>query len=113
MSNIPTHTVTLSTGKKLTIQQPNVLAQYRLVAALGELAENRVYLAMVTPLIYLAAIDDDAVMQPRTLREIEGLITRLDDEGLRALTDAIAEHFGGAGGQEEVDTARKSQPIPA
>lgn len=108
-----THTVTLSNGKTLTIQQPNVLAQYRLVAALGELAENRVYLAMVTPLIYLSAIDDDPVLQPRTLREIEGLISRLDDEGLRALTDAIAEQYSAAGAQAEVDAAKKSQPIPA
>lgn len=107
-----THEVTLSTGRKLALKRPNVLAQYRLVAALGDLAENRVYLTMCTPLLYLAEIDGSEVLFPSSRREVEALIQRLDEEGLRGLTEAIAEHFGGDA-QQEADTARKSQPIPA
>ncbi len=107
-----TREITLPSGKTLTLKRPNVLAQYRLVAALGELAENRVYLTMCTPLLYLAGIDGMDVPFPASAKQVEALIQRLDDEGLRGLTDAIAEHFGGEPDQE-VDAARKSQPIPA
>ncbi len=103
--------ITLSTGKKLTIQRPDVLAQYRLVAALGDLAENRVYLAMTLPLMHLTAIDGEVVPQPRTHREVEALISRLGGEGVKALHDAVAEHA--AESEQNADAARKSLPIQA
>lgn len=99
-------TVTDARGRILALKRPNVLAQYRLVDALGDSAANRVYLAMCVPVLYLSAIDEQPVSQPSTKREIEALIQRLDDDGLKALNDAIVEHFS-TSDQAEVTSAKK------
>ena len=100
--------ISLSTGKTVTLKRPNVLSQYRLVDALGDSAENRVYLGMCVPLLYVTAIDNDPVIQPRTKREIEGLIQRLDDEGLAAISKVISENFTTTAG--EVEGSAKKLP---
>ncbi|WP_298291420.1 hypothetical protein [Thiomonas sp.] len=106
-------TVDTRDGKKLTLKRPNVLVQYRLVAALGDLAENRVYLSMTLPLIYVAAIDGEQVLQPSSRREVEGLIQRLGEDGMAAVVEAIAEHFTPKDEQEVIDTAKKSPKTKA
>lgn len=75
-------TITDSAGRQLKMRKPGVLAQYRLIEALGDLASNQTYMQMVNPLLYLAAIDGDAVFMPGNKREVEALIQRLDDHGL-------------------------------
>ena len=98
-------TVTDSTGRIIKLKRPNALAQYRLVDAMGQSAENRVYLSMCIPLIYLDGIDGDPIFQPATKRELEALIQRLDDPGLLALNPGIAQHFSSDG--QEVTQAKK------
>lgn len=49
-------TVTDGTGRTIRLKKPGVLAQFRLVEALGESARNEVYLATVTPLIFVTAM---------------------------------------------------------
>ena len=100
-----------ATGRTLRLNRPNALAQYRLVDALGASAENRVYLGMTIPLIYLTAIDGEQVAQPTSKLQIEALIQRLDEDGLMALNDGIAANFS-RDKAEEVASAKKSQPIP-
>lgn len=95
--------VTDAKGRALTLKRPNALAQYRLVDALGHSAENRVYLTMCIPLIYLEQIDGEQVMQPTTKRELEALIQRLDDAGLAAIKAGMEEHFTA---EEEDQTKR-------
>ncbi len=113
MSTTPTQEITVETadGKKIAVKRPGVLAQYRLVAALGELADNRTYLAMCLPVIYVAAIDGDPVLQPNTRREVEGLIQRLGETGMSAVVDAIGEHFTAPNDSEVIDAAKKSPPM--
>ena len=82
-------------GRTLQIKRPNVLAQYKLVEMLGASAEGRVYLAMVTPLLFLQSIDGE-VQNFANKREMEAVIQRLDDDGLAALNAGIEEHFGAA-----------------
>lgn len=73
-------------GRRILVRKPSVLAQFRIVQAVGpELAENQTYMAMVNPLIYVGAIDDDPVPLPASLNEVEALITRLGEEGLAAV----------------------------
>lgn len=98
-------TVTDRNGRVLTLKRPNALAQYKLVDALGASAENRVYLGMCIPLMYLTAIDDDQVFQPNTKREVEALIQRLDEVGLQALNEGIGQHYSGEAA--EVTRAKK------
>lgn len=85
--------VTTPAGKAIEIKRPHVLAQYRLVESIGESAENRVYLNMCIPLMWVASIDGNPVPQPTTKLQIEGLISRLDEDGIAAVSKGIEEHF--------------------
>lgn len=87
-------TVTDARGRVIKLKKPGVLAQYRLVEALGETAKNQVYTAMVLPIIYVAEIDGEAVFQPTSKREIEALIQRLEEEGIEAVSAAVMDNFG-------------------
>jgi hypothetical protein len=98
--------VTDARGRVLTLRKPNVLAQYRLVDMLGQKAENRVYLAMVLPMLYLHAIDGD-VANFANQRELEAIIQKLDEEGLESLNDGIGEHFRRGKPEEDADRAKK------
>ncbi len=74
--------VTDARGRTIKLKKPGVLAQYRLIEALGDSAKNEVYMGMVLPLIFISEIDGDVVFQPNTKREVEALIQRLDEEGI-------------------------------
>lgn len=86
-------TVKDTSGRSYTLADPGVTAEYDLVLALGKTAENSTYLAMVMPLIYLKAIDGEAVMPPRTLAEVRALIQRIGRDGMRAISAGIEQHF--------------------
>lgn len=77
--------ITDERGRALKMRKPSVLAQYRLIEALGELASNQTYMQMVNPLLYLGEIDGAQVFLPKNKKEVEALIQRLDDEGLAAV----------------------------
>ncbi len=82
-------------GRKLLLRKPGVLAQFRMIEAIGpEASRNIVYTNMVMPLICLAEIDGERVVPPTKKSEIEALILRLDEDGLAALTKGVEEHFG-------------------
>jgi hypothetical protein len=80
-----------SAGRKLTLRKPGVLSQYRLIEVIGE--SNERYINMVLPIIFLAEIDGDPVGIPTKKSEVEALLQRLDDHGIKALTDGLVEHF--------------------
>lgn len=87
-------TVTDSAGRKITLKKPGVLAQYRLIEALGDTAKNEVYMAMAMPLIYVSEIDGDSVILPSTKIQVEALIQRLDEHGIQAVIQGMQENFG-------------------
>lgn len=86
--------ITDERGRVITLKKPGVLAQYRLIEILGDSAKNEVYMGMVLPLIFVSAIDGDAVAMPTNKREVEALIQRLDEEGVAAVVNGVQEHFG-------------------
>lgn len=86
--------ITDETGRRIKLKKPGVLAQYRLVEALGDTAKNEIYTAMVLPLIYVSEIEGEPVFPLSSKREIEALITRLDESGINAVNTAVIEHFG-------------------
>jgi hypothetical protein len=86
--------VTDSLGRVLKIKKPGVLSQYRLIEALGDSAQNQTYMAMVLPLIYVTAIDDLAVHQPKSKMQVEALIQQLDEAGIEAVMKHVQETFG-------------------
>src|SRR5574340_1204561 len=86
--------VTDALGRVITLKKPRILAQYQLIEILGDSAKNEVYWTMTFPLIFVVAIDGDAVSMPMNKREVEALISRLDDEGVSAVVHGVQEHFG-------------------
>lgn len=88
------HVITDAKGRAIKLKKPGVLAQFRLIEALGDSAKNEVYMAMVLPLIFVVEIDGDMVLQPNTKREVEALIQRLDEEGVAAVVNSVQQHFG-------------------
>lgn len=92
-------------GRTLSLKKPGVLAQFRLVEALGDSARNEVYMGMVLPLLFLEAIDGVAVPAPSSKGEVEALIQRLDEPGIQTLMTAIPQHFGA---EAQGDAVKKS-----
>lgn len=86
--------VTDPKGRSIKLKKPGVLAQFRLVEALGDTAQNAVYMGMVMPLIFVAEIDGDPVFPPNTKREVEALIQRLDTEGVNFVAQTVQDKFG-------------------
>jgi hypothetical protein len=93
-------------GHSIALQKPGVLAQFRLVKFLGKSAENTVYVQMVLPLTYVVEIDGVPVSQPNSEREIEALITRLDEEGVAAVMQGVQENFGAQSADETRDAIK-------
>jgi hypothetical protein len=85
--------ITDARGRTITIKKPGVLAQYRLIECLGDTAKNETYVSMVLPLIYVAAIDGEALPPIMRKSEVEALVQRLDEHGLAALMAGIEANF--------------------
>lgn len=82
-------------GRTITLRKPGILAQYRIVEAVGpESAKNEVYMGMVTPILYVASIDGNPVAQPSNKAQIEALIQRLDEAGIVAVVKGVEAHYG-------------------
>jgi len=88
-----THEVRDSRGRRIVLKRPGVLAQYRLVEVLGATAENKVYMSMTMPLLFVVSIDGEPVHPPATKREIEALVQLLDDDGLAAVIVGVEKHY--------------------
>ncbi|HDR9003054.1 hypothetical protein [Burkholderia vietnamiensis] len=95
-------TIDTPNGLQVTLRKPGVLSQFRLVKMLGEAAKNQVYVGMVLPITYITGIDGKPVNYPNNEREIEALITRLDEDGVTAVMQAVDEHFGAQSKPEEI-----------
>lgn len=83
-----------ASGRSITLKKPGVLAQFKLVEMLGDSAQNAAYVGMVLPLIYVTAIDGETIPRITTKLGLEGLIQRLDEDGVMAVATGVMEHFG-------------------
>ena len=89
------HVVTDSTGRRITLQKPGLLAQFRLVKLVGgDTASNRVYMTMILPVTFVVAIDGVPVPTPSTQAHLDALIQRLDEHGLEACANGLNEFWG-------------------
>lgn len=81
-------------GRIFTLQKFDYLDQTRLVAAIGEeRAQNKVYLGMVMPILFVKAIDGMPIPKIFTLNEIDALLIRLGETGMTAIIEGVIEHF--------------------
>ncbi|CAB3784322.1 hypothetical protein [Pararobbsia alpina] len=80
-------------GRTLVLKKPDVLAQFDLIEALGDLAKNDVYRIMCIPAIYVVSIDGVIAPAPSNKAQMRALISRLGEEGFAAIKKGIAERF--------------------
>lgn len=99
--------ITDAKGRAIKLKKPGVLAQFRMIEILGESAKNIVYTGMVLPLIFVAEIDGDAVLQPQSKRELEALIQRLDEDGVAAVTAGMNQYFGSSDPDGDREAVKK------
>lgn len=85
--------VTDPRGRQIKLVKPSPVMQFRLVRLLGEDAKNETYVSMVLPLMYVGAIDNDPVGFPVSVREIEALIMRLDEDGIATVMKGVMDNF--------------------
>lgn len=85
----------------VSLKEPKVSDQYKLVVSLGNDAQNAVLSNMMQPLLWVKSIDDIPRSMPKNLNEAYALIDSLDNEGLIAINEKIAEIAGGNNDQVE------------
>lgn len=85
--------VTDSTGRNLTLAEPEFFAQFELARSLGQDSANVGYTTMVMPLLYLSAIGEEIVPMPSNHIQVKALVKRLGKEGYQTLIEGIAKHF--------------------
>ncbi len=77
-------------GRTLTIRRLTALDKLRLFKAAGPaLAQNHLWLGMATLACSVSAIDDVPIPQPTTEGQIESLVSRLGDPGIKAIAEAL------------------------
>jgi hypothetical protein len=94
-------------GLAITLKKPGVLAPFRLVKMLGETATNQTYMRMVLPFLFVVAIDGEPQPFPQSEREIEALITRLDEPGIAMVMMSVQEHWGEIDAEATKDAIKK------
>lgn len=104
--------ITDSTGRIIKLRKPGVLAQFRLIEAVGDSAKNEVYMAMVMPLLFVASIDGEDVEPIVRKSELEALINRLGDDGVAAVVGKVAELFGARDPEADKAALKKPQQPP-
>ncbi|CBJ38334.1 conserved protein of unknown function [Ralstonia solanacearum CMR15] len=101
-------TVTDARGRALTLRKPGPIAKLRFIEAMGESSSNPLWVAIVSQLMYVAAIDGAPIATPRAKTEIEALYQRLDDDGLEAIAKELPGKFGLGGGEANEEAVKKS-----
>lgn len=85
--------ITDSLGRKITVTKPAPLARFRFIEALGKSADIETYVQMMSPLLFVTAIDGDSNIAKSTKLHLEALVNRLGDEGIEAVIKGINENF--------------------
>lgn len=99
--------VSYGNGHVLTLKRPGVLSGFRLVRMLDpEVARNTAYVDMLGSLLYAHKIDGEFVPFPQSEREIEGLITRLGEDGMSALFAGLMERWGKPNAEADKEAIR-------
>ncbi|HKY01227.1 MAG TPA: hypothetical protein VJM53_01615 [Burkholderiales bacterium] len=80
-------------ARRITLQKPGARALCRLLEVLGESGQNQMYFAIVAPLMFVRSIDDENVELPDSKADLEALLDRLEEDGIRAVMHGLKEHF--------------------
>jgi hypothetical protein len=91
-------TVTDARNRQIGIKKMGPLDRMKLFEVCGpENSKNEAYLGYASLAFCVSSIDGDAQPRPSNRLQLEGLISRLDDDGLTAVAAGVAEHFAPKG----------------
>lgn len=93
-----------SLGREIVIKKPYFLAQFKLIAMLGDfISKNEVYMKMVMPALYVDSIDGIPSVIT-TKNELDAVISRIGEDSYTSVIEAIREKFQPEeeGGKEEI-----------
>jgi hypothetical protein len=76
-------------GRYVTARKLNLLDYYRLSKILGETASNEQAMNLATLTCAVTEIDGEQIFFPNNEREVQALMSRLDFDGLSAVTEAL------------------------
>ena len=98
--------VTDKRGRSIVVRRMSVIERLRSKKVIGGVNEDYYYEAL--PAFMVVSIDSAAVLKPTNELTLEGLISRLGDDGLEAILPACMKLLFGPG-KVEVDEAKNSQ----
>lgn len=88
------HEVTDSTGRKIILRKPDLLAEFDAVGLIDDrLPGAQAQRSMVGPLLYVVSIDSEAVDPPASANEIRVIMKRLGTPGYMAVIAGIEKHW--------------------
>lgn len=88
-------------GRALKIRKLSVVTQMRIARVLGaELSKNDTYKALASLAFCVIAIDGEAVASPVNVREVEFMIERLGEDGVRTI-GAVYKEQGWSAQEDE------------
>jgi hypothetical protein len=85
--------VTDRRGRQIALVKPSARALCRLLEILGESGKNQMYFAIVAPLMFVREIDGEDVPLPDSKTELEALLDKLEEDGIKAIMQGLKSHF--------------------
>jgi hypothetical protein len=102
-------TVTDKQGRSIEVKKLKPIERMRMLQLIGpDNATNGPYLGYATLAFSVTKIDGDALPRPSNIAGLEGIVTRLDQDGLDAVGEAFKELYPDAAAQEEATAALKN-----
>lgn len=80
-------------GRAIRTRLPDILEEYELMAAIGASeAGNPATSSMARMTLYVAQIDDVAIVVPRTRTQMRAVLKQLGNEGIKAIMPVAVKH---------------------
>jgi hypothetical protein len=99
--------ITDSSGRVIRLRKPSILDTLDLIGALGDFSNNPSYLAMCFTTLYVGLLDGQVFETPKTYKEVRAALQRLDEHGMSAVNEAIADLQSSNNEKEAIDNVKK------
>jgi hypothetical protein len=102
-------TVTYKDGRSIEVKKLKPIERMRMLQMIGpDNAVNGPYLGYATLAYSVTKIDGDMLPRPSNLAGLEGIVARLDQDGLDAVGEAFKKLYPDAAAQEEAKAELKN-----
>lgn len=99
--------ITDALGRVIRLRKPSMLDIYDLMKALGDDAKNPSCVGMAYNILYVGLLDGSVFEAPKTYGEVRAALQRLDEHGLTAVAEGLAQFESAKTEKEAIDSAKK------